>query len=76
MLACSAGVSRVLRYHIWNHSMGVVQVYVNEITAACSAGFVSFKYIGITACGVVKDNVLKIKYVNFYKLWQHAVQVL
>ena len=33
--------------------------------AACSAGFVSFKYIGITACGVVKDNVLKIKYVNF-----------
>ena len=28
--------------------------------AACSAGFVSFKYIGITACGVVKDNVLKL----------------
>ena len=44
--------------------------------AACSAGFVSFKYIGITACGVVKDNVLKIKYVNFYKLWQHVVKVL
>ena len=44
--------------------------------AACSEGFVSFKYIGITACGVVKNNVLKIKYVNFYKLWQHVVQVL
>ena len=29
--------------------------------AACSASFESFKYIGITACGVVKNNVLKIK---------------